>query len=383
MTAKRATKAGDNGNYIAEWYGHRVYPSIDVSEGARAAQINGLCPFLTEVKGEVERCAKTAAASKGVCTVSSIGNGVRRDWAVCPLRAFDLDLLQDAARRLFGYEPAAAVVMVAAPTLSDAARRGAFVAEIAAGANGVIFFHEKAGGEIKISATPRSPQVSFDVTLVQILPDAGGGLNLGKYGVIEIQTMDFHGSYGKATNNLNTMLAANPGQLGIEIARDPTALGEGVETPNIANVFKRTFYQMMFKFQLAAHEHSAGCIFAIPRSVWESWQRYLGAPDLEERGDGTWQLRESYSAVTENDHPPVWIYVFDVEISDQASPNRLTVWKAIGTDARSLSHYALDVAPAAALEAGGSADTVMASIRRRIGNNLPLVDQHGQQQLWS
>lgn len=43
-------------------------------------------------------------------------------------------------------------------------------------------------------------------------------------------------------------------------------LSERVEGPNITNVFKRTFYQMMFKFQLGHHEQCAGCVLAVPQS---------------------------------------------------------------------------------------------------------------------
>ena len=126
------------------------------------------------------------------------------------------------------------------------------------------------------------------------------------------------------------------------LADHPGWLSERMEGPNISNVFKRTFYQMMFKFQIGAHAHSAGCAFAIPRPVWDSWQRHLAGPDLVERGDGTWQLGESDPAA-KSDKPPAWIYVLDLDVSDQDSPNDLKIWRIIATDARSMSHYALDL----------------------------------------
>ena len=129
---------------------------------------------------------------------------------------------------------------------------------------------------------------------------------------------------------------------------------------------------MMFKFQVGAHAHSAGCAFAIPRPVWDSWQRHLAAPDLAEREDGTWQLGES---AAKSDRPPAWIYVLDLDVSDQDSPNDLKIWRIIATDARSMSHYALDLAPAAALEEGGSVDRVLATIRTRLASVLPEVVQ--------
>ena len=43
-------------------------------------------------------------------------------------------------------------------------------------------------------------------------------------------------------------------------------LSEKVEGPNIANVFKRTFYQMMLKFQIGTQARCAGCALALPES---------------------------------------------------------------------------------------------------------------------
>lgn len=129
---------------------------------------------------------------------------------------------------------------------------------------------------------------------------------------------------------------------------------------------------MLFKFQIGAHPTSAGCVFAIPRPVWDSWQRHLAGPQFVERGDGTWQLGESSPEVT-NGKPPAWICVLDLDVSDAASPNDLNVWRVIGTDAKSISHYALDLAPQAALEEGGSVDRLMSTIRARLASYLPEV----------
>jgi hypothetical protein len=50
----------------------------------------------------------------------------------------------------------------------------------------------------------------------------------------------------------------NPGGSAGILPDNQRWLSEGVEGPNIANVFKRTFYQMMFTFQLGHHERCAG-----------------------------------------------------------------------------------------------------------------------------
>ena len=78
--------------------------------------------------------------------------------------------------------------------------------------------------------------------------------------------------------NLRDGLRLHPNTFPDTLQANKNWLSEGVEGPNIANVFKRTFYQMMFKFQLGKHPRCAGCVLAIPQSVWDSWQKHLGAP---------------------------------------------------------------------------------------------------------
>jgi Restriction endonuclease NotI len=351
------------GNYIAEWFGHRVFPVVAQTDETLSDQQDSRCPFLTEVTGETRECVKRER-SKGVCTISSTSNGPRQDWLVCPFRALDLTLLQDAATRLFGHS--AVLDLVAAPVLADPSTADAFRADVVAGHPRIVYFQNQLGGEIRLSATERSPEFSFDATMVEVLPSEDR-LTLGRYGVFEIQTMDFHGTYAAAVQNLNNALHLHQNQFGAAVAEHPEWLGERVEGPNIANVFKRTFYQMMFKFQIGSHEHAAGCVFAIPTAVWDSWQRHLGKPELVTAPDGTYRLAVEHD---ETD-PASWIYVFDLDVSADASPNQLSVTNVIGTSAQALSHYALDVAPRAALEEGSSADRLLATIQLRLGQYLP------------
>jgi hypothetical protein len=352
------------GNYIAEWFGHRVFPVVAVTPSSLADQKAKRCPFLSEVTDESQECVKREK-SKGVCTISSTSNGTRQDWLVCPFRALDPSLLHNAASRLFGHD-ASDLNVVAAPVLVDTVDADAFRDEVRTGRPSIVYFQNKLGGEISLSATDRSPELSFDATMVEVIA-SGDGLALGRYGVFEIQTMDFHGTYGAAVQNLNSALHLHKDDLGQALADHPGWLAEKVEGPNIANVFKRTFYQMMFKFQLGAHEHSAGCVFAIPEAVWDSWQRHLGRPDLVAVGDGTYRL----AAEGDDDEPISWIYVFDLDVSAEMSPNNLRMKKVIGTSAAALSHYALDVAPQAAMAPGGVADQLLESIRGRLGQYLP------------
>ncbi|WP_319803838.1 PDDEXK family nuclease [Dermacoccus barathri] len=233
----------------------------------------------------------------------------------------------------------------------------------------MVYFQNKLGGEISLPATPGSPEMSFDATMVTVETD-GTRIELGRYGVFEIQTMDFHGSYAAAVKNLTDAHRLHKESFPEALRDHPEWAGERMEGPNIANVFKRTFYQMMFKFRIGEHESSAGCVFAIPKAVWDSWQRHLGAPALVPNRDGTWRL-----AVQEPDKEvSAWIYVFDLDESETESPNSLQLWRVIGTNASSLAHYAINVAPDAALAAGGSVDNIAATIRGRLLPFLPELD---------
>src|SRR5262245_16807596 len=98
----RAAKlAGDAaGNFVSEWFGHRVYPNVISNAAALADQQAERCPFLTQATGEDRKCIK-ADAAKGVCTINSVSNGPRQDWLVCPYRALNDDLVSNSIRRLF------------------------------------------------------------------------------------------------------------------------------------------------------------------------------------------------------------------------------------------------------------------------------------------
>ncbi|MGW3371716.1 hypothetical protein [Streptomyces hydrogenans] len=307
--------------------------------------------------------------SKGVCTISSTSNGERQDWLACPFRALDVPMLHDAAHRLFGYAPGDDVSIVAVPVLEKPQAADDLRKRVSEGKPTIVYFQNKLGGEISISSTDRSPEFSFDATMIELLPGDAGAVTVGQYGIFEIQTMDFHGTYAKAVRNLDNARHMHKGEFGASVESHPQWLSEGVEGPNIANAFKRTFYQMMFKFQIGAHDTSAGCILAIPRAVWDSWQRHLGRPDLVPHPDGTWRLMQEGNDPVDN--PPAWIYVFDTELSATNTPNPLRLWRVIGTDAAALSHYTLDVAPEAALEAGGSVDRLRDSITLRLSKYLP------------
>ena len=346
-----------------------MYPVAASTSAARADQRNECCPFLSDVTETQVTCVKSAKSkggsssgvSRGVCTISSTSNGLRQDWLACPFRALDVGMLEDAARRLFELDGDRPVQLIAAPSLANEAKRQLFRQALLDGEAGVAYFQGKLGGEISVRATERSPELNFDATMVE-LTLVDGVLRVGRYAIFEIQTMDFHGTYKRAVDNISAASHLHKDDFAAAVEAHPDWLSEGVEGPNISNAFKRTFYQMMFKFQIGAHGASAGCVLAIPEAVWDSWQRFLGKPELIPAEDGTWRLLGTPS----DERPPAWIYVFDLATHTGLTPNPVQLKKVIGTTAAALSHFALDVAPEAALEAGGSVDNLLETIKARL-----------------
>ena len=276
----------------------------------------------------------------------------------------DRPLLEEVVKRLFRVK--GRVELFPAPTLVSAKVRERITRSVRGGVTTIVYLQDKLGGEISLSATDRSPEVAFDTTMVEVVADEEGHLSVGRYGILEIQTMDFHGSYRYAEKNLRDSLRLHRTGFPKVLQENQGWLSDHIEGPNIANVFKRTSYQIMLKFRIGAHPHAVGCVLAVPASVWDSWQRHLGAPELRPMGDGTHQLARSGAGA-----PTAWIYVFDLDVRPDVTPNPIVLSKVIATDADSIAHYALKIAPDAAVAEGGSADRVLARIRSRLSTWWP------------
>src|SRR4051812_6240593 len=219
MIRRPSRKAASLNNVVAEWFGHRIYPDVRLGRRTIDDQTRALCPFLSRVEVEPELCVKKEA-SKGVCTISSTSNGRRQDWVVCPYRIFEPSLFDAVAARLYGLSDATVLHTHAAPTLERADVQKSIRRHIASGGRVLVYFDQKLGGEISLRATSRSPEMSFDVTLVELVK-SGTGLALGKFGIIEAQTMDFHGSYGNPLGKIKNGTTLYSGSSHLEIWKDP------------------------------------------------------------------------------------------------------------------------------------------------------------------
>lgn len=351
------------GNYVSEWFGHRVHPTVVSTAEAIADQTSERCPFLSAATGTDRTCIKNQK-SRGVCSVSCVSNGPRQDWLVCPYRALRPDVVNGAIRRLFGLSDGVVPFVTPAINLAKPDVRADVLRRLASGQSVFAYFDEKTGGELSIPATAQSPEFAFDVTIVEMKHGDEGPI-IDRFGILEIQTTDFHGSYQHAVRNLKDALRLHKETFSATLqANNGVWLSEGVEGPNIANVFKRTFYQMMFKFQLGQHDRCAGCVLAIPQSVWDSWQKHLGGAVATPHGDGTSSLLAPNR--TRPEPCPAWIFVFDADSASPVTPSPIAINQVIATDAASFSYWALEVAPAAALSNIDAQAGFLAGLSRRL-----------------
>jgi len=179
------------GNFISEWFGQRIYPDVRLDSNAISGSNWGVCPFLTSVKREKTKCTKGENAF-GVCTVNSVGGDARKDWLVCPYRVIDSEIVNSSCMTIFGFEPTVPPIPIS--ILNQDKGIADFEKSLARHGVAFVFFQDKLGGEISISGTPSSPEIAFDVSVVEISRAKGDASKVTRFGFIEIQTMDFHGS---------------------------------------------------------------------------------------------------------------------------------------------------------------------------------------------
>jgi hypothetical protein len=360
--------SSESGNHISEWLGHRIYPSVKLDVSTFVGPDFGSCPFLTDALGQKTNCVKSEN-SFGVCSVSSASNGSLQDWLVCPYRVVSSDIVRQACLLIFG-DSAANKRPKPVTLLKNEMELSKFKQEVVELGTGYVFFQDKLGGEISVIATPRSPEMSFDITLAEIVPSTAG-FTVARYGILEVQTMDFHGSYRQAVQNLKDALRLHGESFSDSLRKTMEWGAEKVEGPNIANVFKRTFYQVLLKFQLSGRGAAAGTVLAIQQSVWDSWQPFLGAPEIERSADGSYRLKITDPIPDSTGSSNAHICVFDLDSSAESSVSPVQLKMDIRVTAEQLSHHAFKVVPSGMLESLSKSDSILARIKMRLSNSWP------------
>lgn len=365
------------GNFVTEWFGHRVWPTVDGTSEAERNQRSRYCPFLSNATGEQRQCIKIprrGAEPTGVCTISSDSNGVRQDWLACPYRILDqhFTLLQEPVRTIYQIGDSEDVLILPATALRHPYQQSRVKEAFESPTTRVfVFAADKLGGEVDFRETLASPGSKVDVSIIEVLeanPLTGEPSELGKHLIYEIQTADFHGSPLHAVRLLQELCPKDSDEpYHDRLAADVDICGTRVEGPNKANIFKRTIYQMILKMEMAKHPDCAGFSMVIPVPVWESWLRHLGNPDLDP-GEvaGLPSLEESSEELVSNSHS--WIFVFDIHRESVESPQPLRITKRIAISSEALKYYAFDL-PAGKSFAAGVVDRYRDSLRRRISSN--------------
>lgn len=146
MGARKTPPKGHSaGNFVAEWFGHRVWPIVDQSETARINQSRRACPFLTAATSEPSACVKMAkdwTEPYGVCTISSDSNGTRQDWIACPYRTFDqhFTLLETTVRAAYELEEGTSLALLPLTVLHRPDQRQLMIDALATDGHVFLFF---------------------------------------------------------------------------------------------------------------------------------------------------------------------------------------------------------------------------------------------------
>lgn len=361
-------------NYVAEWFGHVVWPpeAVDDSDTARSNQINEICPFLTSATNERQGCGKQKKT--GFCTASSKSTGAREDWLACPYRVFDqhFALIREAVRRIYRI-PEDPIDVFPITRASEPAIKQR-IRDATEGRRVFLFSANKLGGEIDIPETDASPGSKVDVTICEAIGISDNKPNLGQTAIFEIQTADFHGSPLHAINAIRELRDSDPQGYHDVLKANGSIAGKKMEGPNKANIFKRTIYQIIVKIQMAKDPRCAGFCVVLPEPVWNSWASHLGQPELQrdENDPEVSRLKAPEVETAEGaevvEPEPAWILVFRIDRDSTDSPRPLAIVHRIATDSRALAHYAFDEAPEQAIERG-ALDRYRDSFKQRLKTN--------------
>lgn len=378
MGARPTPPAGaTTGNFVAEWFGHRVWPVVNDKESARSDQARRGCPFLTIATGELALCVKRARGwdePYGVCTISSDSNGVRQDWVACPHRTLDqhFTLLETAVRNAYGVEERAEVLLLPLTVLHRRDEGSRIHRALASRTRVFLFSSQKLGGEIELPETDASPGAAVDMSVIEVLEaeENGKPLTFGKHLFYEIQTSDFHGSPLHAAALLRALCPRGKASTGYHAALKSKVevCGAGVEGPNKANIFKRTIYQMIFKIELARDPQCTGFAIVLPAPVWESWLKHLGRPELavsEGNGKRLALAVPSSAATASGERARATVYVFDIDRDAIESPNPLRIIQEVDVSADALVYHSFVRASNEALQRG-VIETFRRSLIRRV-----------------
>jgi hypothetical protein len=124
---------------------------------------------------------------------------------------------------------------------------------------------------------------------------------------------------------------------------------------------------MLLKFRLSgAGSAAAGTVLAIPQSVWDSWQPFLGGPSWDDDGTGVMRLRPTADAP---DEPLLnaYICVFDLDASSPDPIWPVNIRCFVRVSPERLAHHAFTEVPAHITRSIQAEDSVLSTITARLG----------------
>jgi hypothetical protein len=365
MGARQTPQKGcQGGNFVAEWFGHRVWQALDESTTAWKNHSGRLCPFLTTATESQTLCIKRARGwtePYGVCTISSDSNGVRQDWIACPYRTLDhrFTLLASAVKSAYDIQETTGILLLPLTVLHRPDQRRRILKAFQTGVRVFLFSSQKLGGEIDLPETEASPGAAVDMSVIEVTEtdDHGTPSDFGNHLFYEIQTSDFHGSPLHAAALLRDACPKDGPRKGYydKLKSSIEICGTGVEGPNKANIFKRTIYQMIFKIELTRAPQCSGFAIILPVPVWESWLRHLGRPQLVQGGDDPRYVAlraPQEMEETSGERARATVYVFDIDRESNETPSPLKVIQEVSISAGSLSYHAFELASNEAISRG-------------------------------
>ena len=125
----------------------------------------------------------------------------------------------------------------------------------------------------------------------------------------------------------------------------------------------------MLKFKLSGQGAAAGTVLALPRSVWDSWQPFLGAPQLEDEAPGVKRFKIANGEKTEDLNS--FICVFDLDSHHNAAISPVTIDHFVRVSPEQLAHHAFTEVPNHMLHAIQSSDAILSRIKTRLGEWWP------------
>lgn len=88
---------------------------------------------------------------------------------------------------MFEVRPDRRLRTFAAPTLAQGEIQSTIDRMLRNGDRVMVYLRNRLGGEISVPQTDRSPEVSFDITMIEVTLESGAP-KLGRFGVLEVQT---------------------------------------------------------------------------------------------------------------------------------------------------------------------------------------------------